>query len=135
MTNSNPFHLLAVDRNIRNLELLTQFLGEQTYQVSGINSITAFEQLLTTSSEIDLALIDISGFDHHIWQSCKHLQDARIPFLILSSQLSARLQQQSRAVGAHSLLIKPLVVKQLLETIHYLLEFSHESNCHLSRKQ
>ena len=56
----NPL-ILAVDRNHKNLELLTQFLGREGYQVLTVSSIEEFEQALMHSKEINLALVDIAG--------------------------------------------------------------------------
>ncbi len=61
----NPL-LLAVDRNHRNLELLAEFLGKEGYQVLTNSSIEEFEQALMRSPEINLALVDIAGFDRRL---------------------------------------------------------------------
>ncbi len=55
----NPL-ILSVDRNHKNLELLT-FLGREGYQVLAVSSIEEFEQALMHSKEINLALVDIAG--------------------------------------------------------------------------
>ncbi len=52
--------IVAVDRNHKNLELLT-FLGREGYQVLAVSSIEEFEQALMHSKEINLALVDIAG--------------------------------------------------------------------------
>ena len=113
--------LLAVDRNQRNLELLAEFLGREGYQILKAGSIEAFEQALTKSKEIDLAMVDISGFDRSIWERCEQLRDENIPFFVLSLKQSSAIQQQSLGCGAKSVLVKPLVIKELLGIIHSLL--------------
>lgn len=116
----NPL-ILAVDRNQRNLELLAQFLGKEGYQVLNVSSLEAFEQALTNLQDIDVAMVDISGFDRRIWDGCQRLREEKIPFFVLSPKQSTALQNESLAHGARSVLIKPLVVKELLGIIHSLI--------------
>lgn len=113
--------LLAVDRNPRNLELLTQFLSQEGYQICTVTTLEQFNQVLDESDEIALALVDISGFDRRIWKCCERLREAKIPFLVLSPRQSAAIQQESLAHGASSILVKPLVVRELLGLIRSLL--------------
>lgn len=117
----NPL-ILAVDRNHKNLELLTQFLGKEGYQVLAVSSIEEFEQALMHSKEIDLALVDIAGFDRRIWEVCDRLRTENIPFFVLSHKQNVAIQQESLTHGARSMLVKPLVIKELLGIIRSLLE-------------
>ena len=118
--NNQPL-LLAVDRNQRNLELLTQFLSREGYQTCTLSRLEQFNQVLDQSDEIALALVDISGFDRRIWVCCERLREAKIPFLVLSPRQSAAIQQESLTHGASSILVKPLVVRELLGLIRSLL--------------
>lgn len=111
--------ILTVDRNHRNLELLAQFLHNEGYHF-GASSIEQFEQALTTD-EIALVLVDISGFNSHIWKLCERLAHEQIPFLVVSPRQSTAIQQESLAYGARSMLVKPLVVKELLRLLQSLL--------------
>lgn len=113
--------ILAVDKNRRNLELLAQFLGKEGFQVESASSIEEFAQTLTRAEAIELALVDISGFDRSIWDCCQQLREREIPFLVLSPRQSAAIQQESFAQGARSMLVKPLVVKELLGIIRSLV--------------
>ena len=114
--------ILAVDHNRRNLELLSQFLGQAGYQVLTAASLEEFEQALAKGEEIGLALVDIAGFDKRIWECCEQLRDRDTPLLVISARQSAAIQEASFAHGAQGVLIKPLMVKQLLEIIRGLLE-------------
>jgi DNA-binding response OmpR family regulator len=114
--------ILAVDRNSRNLELLSQFLGHEGYQTHTAATLEEFDQVLGEDNNIGLALVDIAGFDRSIWERCEGLRHHRIPFLVLSPKQSAAIQQESLTHGARGVLIKPLVVKELLGLIHSLLE-------------
>ena len=113
--------ILIVAYNPRNLELLAQFLDEAGYQVLQASRLEAFEQILTTMSNLQFTLIDISGFDQCIWDSCKRLQTAQIPFLVISPYSNAVIEQQSLISGARSVLVKPLPTQKLLGLIGALL--------------
>ena len=114
--------ILTVDHNHRNLELLSQFLGREGYQTRPAATLEEFDQALAAISDIGLALVDIAGFDRTIWERCEGLRHHKVPFLVLSPRHSAALQQASLTHGAHGVLIKPLIVKELLGLIGSLLE-------------
>jgi DNA-binding response OmpR family regulator len=114
--------ILAVDRNHRNLELLSQFLGREGYQTHTVATLKEFDQAFEAISDIGLALVDIAGFDRTIWERCEGLRRHEIPFLVLSPRHSAAIQRASLTHGAHGVLIKPVVVKELLGLIGSLLE-------------
>jgi DNA-binding response OmpR family regulator len=119
--------ILTVDRNHRNLELLSQFLGHEGYQTRPAVTLEEFDQALAEANGIGLALVDIAGFDRAIWERCEGLRRHKIPFLVLSPRHSAALQQESLTHGAHGVLIKPLIVKELLRLIGSLLESDAET--------
>jgi len=113
--------ILAVDRNHRNLELLSQFLGREGYQTRPAATLEEFDQALAEANGIGLALVDIAGFDRAIWERCEGLRRHKIPFLVLSPKQSAAIQHASLTHGASGVLIKPLVVRELLGLIRSLL--------------
>lgn len=113
--------ILAVDRNQRNLELLAQFLNKEGYQTLGASSFEEVAQAIGQPARIGMALVDISGFDRRIWDCCEQLRNHQIPFLILSPKQSAAIQHESLSRGARSILIKPLIVRDLLSIVHSLL--------------
>jgi DNA-binding response OmpR family regulator len=114
--------ILAVDHNPRNLELLSQFLGQSGYQILTAASLEEFDAALAKVEEIGLALVDIAGFDIRIWERCEQLRDRDTPLLVISGRQSAAIQEASLAHGAQGVLIKPLMVKELLGIIRGLLE-------------
>ena len=114
--------ILAVDRNHRNLELLSQFLGREGYQTRTAATLEEFDQVLAEADGIGMALVDIAGFDRSIWERCEGLRHHKIPFLVLSPKQSAVLQQVSLTHGARGVLIKPLIMKELLGLVRSLLE-------------
>jgi DNA-binding response OmpR family regulator len=113
--------ILAVDHNSRNLELLSQFLGREGYQTRTAADLQEFDQALAETDGIDLALVDIAGFDRSIWERCEALRYHKIPFLVLSPRQSAAIQQASLTHGAQGVLVKPLTVKDLLGLISSLI--------------
>lgn len=113
--------ILAVDRNQRNLELLAQFLNNEGYQMLAANSLEDVARAIGQPARIGMALVDISGFDRRIWDCCEQLRNRQIPFLILSPKQSAAIQHESLCCGARSILVKPLIVKDLLSIVHSLL--------------
>jgi DNA-binding response OmpR family regulator len=113
--------ILAVDRNQRNLELLAQFLNKEGYQTIAADSLEEFARAIDLPDIIGIALVDISGFDRRIWDCCEQLRNHQIPFLILSPKQSAALQHESFSRGARSILVKPLIVRDLLSIVHSLL--------------
>lgn len=110
--------VLAVDQNPRNLELLVQILGSAGYQVRTAGSLEEFDDGLAAIGEIGLTLIDLTGFDSHIWERCEKLRAREVPFLILSTRHSTALQQASLAHGAQRVVVKPLAIRELLALMH-----------------
>jgi DNA-binding response OmpR family regulator len=117
--------VLVVNHNRRNLELMTQLLTQvlerRGYQVLATVSLEAVDQALSRPHTIKLALIDISGFDAGVWGFCQRLRQQKIPFLVISPQQQAAIQQASALSGAIRCLTKPLIMKELLQLVWNLL--------------
>ncbi len=113
--------ILVVDSNRSNLELLSQQLGQAGYQTADVASLEELDQVVRGEEKIALSLIDISGFDQHIWEHCEELHKAKIPFIVISPRRSSSIQRHSMEQGASGLLAKPLDFKDLLEHIHTVL--------------
>ncbi len=116
--------ILIVNSNVRNLELLNQFLNREGYQAISVNGLEEFYRAMSQPIQINLGLIDVTGFDSSIWECCEKLQNQKIPFLIISPRQNALIQNQSLVCGARNILIKPLVIKQLFTLIKSLLQDS-----------
>jgi DNA-binding response OmpR family regulator len=114
--------ILAASSNGRNLELLAQFLDGNQYRPIAAGTLEEFDKALDGSEEIDLALVDLAGFDKSIWERCERLRDRDIPLLVVSPRHSAAIQMASYAHGARGVLVKPLVMQELLGLIRSLLE-------------
>ena len=60
----NENKILVVANHEKNLELLAGFLDKQGFGVKTASRITELDKVLSERSEIDMALIDVSGFAH-----------------------------------------------------------------------
>ncbi len=118
---ASTYTILLVNYLPRNLELLAEHLGKEGYQTIGAGTYAAFDQALNVPSSIHGALVDISGFDSQIWRRCEQLRTAKIPFLVVSPQQSTAIQHASLSHGARSVMVKPLVIKELLGVIKSIL--------------
>lgn len=121
MSDGDSCLILMLDCNRRNLELLTHFLAKGGYKTLPVANLEELDRFLSSYNSsagvVKLALLDISGFGGQIWQYCTQVHTQNIPLLIISPKQSAALQQESLAHGAHGMLVKPLVVKDLLEIV------------------
>jgi DNA-binding response OmpR family regulator len=118
---NSAYTILLVNHLPRNLELLAQFLGKEGYQTMSASSYAEFDQVLNQPPAIHGALVDIAGFDSRIWLRCEQLRAAKIPFLVVSPQQSAAIQQAGLSHGARSVMVKPLVIKELIAVIKSIL--------------
>jgi DNA-binding response OmpR family regulator len=114
--------ILTVDTNRRNLELLNQFLGKEGYQTISASNLEQLDNILSQSLEIQLVLLDLTGFNSSIWERCEQIKNKQIPFLVISPRPNTVIQQASLAHGARSMLIKPLAIRQFLSLIKSFLE-------------
>jgi DNA-binding response OmpR family regulator len=113
--------ILVVDSNRGNLGLLLQQLGQAGYETLSAASLEQFDEAVREKEKIALALIDVSGFDHNIWERCDELSKAKLPFIVISPHRSRAVQRESMEHGASGLLIKPLDFRDLMEHIHAVL--------------
>ncbi len=113
--------ILVVDSNRSNLELVSQQLGQAGYQTLTAASLEELDQAIQGEEKIALSLIDVSGFDRHIWERCEELHKIKTPCIVISPQRSPNIQRHSMKHGASGLLAKPLDFKDLLEHIHTVL--------------
>ncbi|HEU5381540.1 MAG TPA: response regulator [Ktedonobacteraceae bacterium] len=113
--------VLLVNRNQRNLDLLSDFLSKAGYIICAAGTLEAFDHALAEDS-IVVALVDITGFDSGVWERCEQLRRKKKPFLVVSTRQSAAIQQASISHGARGVMIKPLVVKELINLVQSMLE-------------
>ncbi len=120
--------VLAVDRNLRNLALLTPYLEREGFRVRTAAGYEALDLVLNSADLPDLVLIDLTGLDGGIWERCERLYAAHIPIVVVSSVQSAAIRQASLAHGARAVLTKPLVMQHLLDIIDGLLGSRHAAH-------
>lgn len=117
--------ILTIDRNRRNLELLSQFLSNEGYETQPLSELSQFDAALESpDTRVILALVDISGFGSGIWKYCEQLRRRGIPLLVLSPKKSAAIHQESLAHGARGVLVKPLIVQELVSLIKEMIGMS-----------
>ncbi|HEU0028279.1 MAG TPA: hypothetical protein VFQ25_14295 [Ktedonobacterales bacterium] len=115
------YTILLVNHLPRNLLLLAEYLGKEGFSTIGAASYDEFDEALRQRAPIHGALVDIAGFDTQIWVRCEELRAAKIPFLVVSPQQSSAIQQAGLAHGARSVVVKPLVIKELIGVIKSIL--------------
>jgi DNA-binding response OmpR family regulator len=109
--------VLIIGSNPRNLELLTQFLGKEGYETRPATTLEQFADILKSGEQIGLALVDITGFDRSIWQHCEQCSELGIPLFVISATQLKVTQHEGLSHGAHGVLHKPLVVKELIHLV------------------
>jgi len=115
--------ILVLNRNQRNLDILNQILGEEGYEVVGSRDLESLDrEVQTRQQDINLVLMDITGFNRSVWDSCELLRSADIPFLVLSTQHHHAVEKQGLIYGAKGVIVKPLAVKELLHLIKSLIQ-------------
>ena len=112
--------ILVVNNKRADLELLSQQLGKEDYDVLDAASLEELDERIRVSKGIALGLIDLSGFDQRIWDRCEALHKAKIPYIVISAQRSPLIQRDSLKYGASALLISPVGLRDLHEHIHIL---------------
>jgi len=117
----NKAIILIVDSNRANLEHMSEQLVKEGYETLNAASLEELDGFLQGERKPSLALIDLSGFDQHIWERCEELYRAKIPFIVLSPQRSPTIERDSMKSGASGLLAKSIGIKELMEHIHTLL--------------
>lgn len=118
---ASAYTILLVNHLPRNLQLLAEYLGSEGYTTVCAGTYEELDQVLSQQTPIQGALVDIAGYDARIWTRCEQLRAAKIPFLVVSPQQSAAIQQAGLAHGARSVMVKPLVVKELIAVIKSIL--------------
>lgn len=124
--NGRP-EILFVDHNERNVDILTSFLRESGYRATGMNTLGQLDGLLDDAdrrASIALGFIDVTAFEAAIWDRCRRMHAAAIPFVIMARAQSAAarhdLTRQSQGTGARHTLTKPLRKDQLLTLVRIL---------------
>ncbi|HAJ37833.1 MAG TPA: response regulator [Chloroflexi bacterium] len=114
--------LLIVGSNIRNQELLAAFIERLGYTTLRADTLDALTQILDAAQPFRFALVDVTGFDLAIWECCARLHARDIPLLIISPRQSVAVRRLGYAHGAQAVMEKPLIMRELADAIHNLLQ-------------
>jgi DNA-binding response OmpR family regulator len=117
MSMPNSRTILIVEHNSRNTDLITEFFRSDGYEVMSAPTVEELDRLLKTPEMIGLALIDLVGFDHRIWERSEILRTKEIPFILISARKTSTLGRGERLV-----LFKPLIVKEMLALVGTILK-------------
>lgn len=113
--------LLLAGSHARNLEVLGQLLERQGCMCRTALGLEAFDEAIDSGDAFDLALVDVTGLDAGVWQRCKRLHDRDVHLLVISPRQSASLHQQGLSHGAQGVLVKPLIVRELVDLVRSLV--------------
>ena len=118
--------ILIVNRNRRNLELLTAVLGREGFEILAITTLEEFDFLLERGAVFQFAVVDLCGFNPDIWQRCEWLHRKKIPFLLVSSatRFGAAIEQKCHRHGGRAVLVKPLAPKSLVGIVRLCVQTS-----------
>jgi DNA-binding response OmpR family regulator len=114
--------LLVVGSNPRNQELLSEFIERLGYGVIRADTLGAVDQVLDDRRNVRFALVDITGFDPSVWERCARLHSLDIPLLVISPKQSNAVRKMGFSHGARTVLEKPLVMRELADTIHGFMQ-------------
>jgi DNA-binding response OmpR family regulator len=103
------------------LELLSDHLGKEGYEVVSAVSLPELITKISKENKISLAVVDVSAYDQSVWENLEELNRNGIPFIIISPGRSPSMQRDSLKHGARGLFTRGIQFKDLLEHIHILL--------------
>jgi len=138
MKTNNNFHILIVDDEKFNIELVAVYLKEEGYKLSfALNAEGTFESLL--KNDISLILLDINMPKVDGYEVCKKLKrDSKtkdIPIIFLTAQSDIDYISQAFEVGGADYITKPFNsielkarVKTQLQNKAYLEEIKHKQS-------
>ncbi len=97
-------------------------MSEQKDDILPVANIEDFDHVLTDPNRLDVALVDITGFDHTIWQYCAELRARDVPLLLVAPRKSAAIAEAGAEHGTSNVMVKPLVIRELLNLIELLIQ-------------
>ena len=113
--------ILIVNADRNEMEILTKELQEDGYNIVGAVTSDELDHALRKKKKYALSIVDVSGFNESIWQSCERMHELKIRFIVVTPQRSPTIQRDSMKHGACGLLVKPIMIKELVEYIHTAL--------------
>jgi len=118
---TDPARILVIEQNTCNLDLLRALLIQEGYLVVEATTLEKADQILE-GDDINLALVDIEGFDYRVWERCEIMRRRGIPLLVVFSGTDNYQREESLRHGAQVVLAKPLITQELICMLNNFLE-------------
>ncbi len=123
-------NILIVDDKPANLELLSQMLGDQGYQVqavmNGRRALTIAQALPPDLVLLDIRMPEMDGYQ--VCQQLKELEATRhIPVIFISALDALEDKVQAFKAGGVDFISKPFQIEEVLARVHTHLQLQHAS--------
>jgi DNA-binding NarL/FixJ family response regulator len=118
MTNLNA---LVLETGEGNFLVLAKFLEKLDLGAIRVQKLSDFPVVMEMEGHISIAIIDMLGFDDGIWDICKEIKRRDIPMLMISSNHTSEIIRACYAAGARGIFKKPVLMKELADSIHSLI--------------
>ncbi len=105
--------VLVMDANLRNAEVLGDFLTAEGYTPVLVTDLDRAEDALANADEYVFAIVDIDRFDTPVWSHCERLREHSVPFIVLSGIRDRSLRRESHERGADAFVDKPIPKREL----------------------
>ena len=112
--------ILTIATRERNLELMSEYLQSEGYDVETASTLDRFDQLLSQHGGVSVVVLDLDGFTPSVWERCERLKEMGVPILVLAGRLPAAARERAQASGAHTTLEKPVRKAELRGTVRTL---------------
>ncbi|MFC4358770.1 PleD family two-component system response regulator [Halobium salinum] len=112
--------ILTIATRERNLELMSEYLRSEGYEVETASTLERFDELLSDSDGVSVVVLDLDGFTPSVWERCERIKALGVPILVLAGRLPAAARERAQASGAHTTLEKPVRKAELRGTVKTL---------------
>lgn len=113
--------VLLVVKSPGNQKVIGQFLQQRGLQGVAAIDEESLAMLVAEQESIRMALVDVAGLESKVWRLCQLLQMNQIPFIVLSSPQTLSESSNALALGAKSILQKPVAKAALVQLIDSLM--------------
>lgn len=120
MSESPASRVILVMKQPGNLRVVCDAVGEVGMTGVGVSSEDELVAELRRESPARMALVDVTGFGRDVWGLCELLQRHDVTFIVLSAANDSEIGSRSVALGARSVLQKPVAKRALLELVRNL---------------
>ena len=112
---------LVIESRQGNFSVLSRFLEKMDIRAVNVERLENMNKALSSEQSFSVAIIDIMGFDDIIWDCCKNIDKKGIPMLIISPARNSGIIKISFKHGARDVLKKPVIMKELADSIRSLI--------------